>query len=935
MTKIRRFGAFFLLFSLLSGLFSPVRAQQPDPYVRAQTILSRMTTQEKVGQLFLIGFAGSDLRDTSPIYHLINDYRIGGVILSRSADNFDTDDDLPAHIQGMTTSLQQIANLAATSQQSSGYIPLLIGISQNGDGWPYDEILSELTPLPSLMALGAGWNDDLAYETGKTLGMELSTLGFNLILGPSLDVMDGWYQEGSESLGTATLGGNPYWVSRLGEAYLLGMRDGSTDNRGNSRLLIAAGRFPGLGSADRNPQNEIPTIRKTLDQLKSNELAPFFRAVSQVEGERPLSDALVVANARYQGLQGVISEQTTRPIGLDQASLNDLLRIEPLLTWRSNGGLLISDNLGNPALRSFLDPSGLNYDVHQVARSMFMAGNDILVMDRVVSSTEKDSFLTLSNTLAYFTQIYEVDAAFAQRVDASVMRILVAKQRLYPDWTIDAVTPPADGLANLAASQSSTAQAAAAGATLISPDAASLSSVLPRPPSTNDRITILTDDQRFAQCSTCVERTTVSVSALQSEVVRLYGSTAGGQISRSLLESYSFSDLNKIFTPHEQTIPVEESIRLADWLVVLLQREEANRPDSAAFSQLLAHRPDLIRNKRIVVFALDAPYYLDATEISKISAYYGLYGKSPAFIELAARILFQEHIPSGALPVSLPGIGIMLEEQLKPDPGQMIALSLDTTPEENGAFLLPDQPLPVPSFKVGDTLRLRTSVLLDHNQRQVPDGTIVRFSFALGNEPGLAQTMESITFDGIARVSYKIERGERLEVTASSEGAVNSTHLILDITGGQGAVITVIAPTPQPTTTMQPTEAPQPTEPSPTPAPPPPQERTTQVKEWFIAVLTAVLASVLIRWLSAQIYPMRWSLRMALCTAMGVMAVFTWLSLGLPGSRQLLMRYQTTGVLIVSLAGALLGALACRVWHWRELRRIPYSPVPNTPPRPR
>ena len=46
------------------------------------------------------------------------------------------------------------------------------------------------------------------------------------------------------------------------------------------------------------------------------------------------------------------------------------------------------------------------------------------------------------------------------------------------------------------------------------------------------------------------------------------------------------------------------------------------------------------RSKRVVVFAHDVPYELDATDISKLDTYYALYGASPSFVSLAARLLF-------------------------------------------------------------------------------------------------------------------------------------------------------------------------------------------------------------------------------------------------------------------------------------------------------
>ena len=136
-------------------------------------------------------------------------------------------------------------------------------------------------------------------------------------------------------------------------------------------------------------------------------------------------------------------------------------------------------------------------------------------------------------------------------------------------------------------------------------------------------------------------------------------------------------DLWRFLEKQEDLPPIENDLALADWVVFGALDYSNDRPESQALRRLLSERPDLLRNKRVVVFAINAPYYLDATDISKITAYYGLYSKVTPFAEVAAKVLFQELTPSGALPVSVPGIGYDLISATKPDPTQVISLSLD------------------------------------------------------------------------------------------------------------------------------------------------------------------------------------------------------------------------------------------------------------------
>ncbi len=94
-------------------------------------------------------------------------------------------------------------------------------------------------------------------------------------------------------------------------------------------LLVIAKHFPGSGSADRSNEQEVATVRKSLDQLKQIELAPFFA----VTGERDpaarswaITDGLLVSHIRYQGFQGNI-RATTRPVSFDAQALSSILSL--------------------------------------------------------------------------------------------------------------------------------------------------------------------------------------------------------------------------------------------------------------------------------------------------------------------------------------------------------------------------------------------------------------------------------------------------------------------------------------------------------------------------------------------------------------------------------------------------------------------------------
>jgi beta-N-acetylhexosaminidase len=221
---------------------------------------------------------------------------------------------------------------------------------------------------------------------------------------------------------------------------------------------------------------------------------------------------------------------------------------------------------------------------------------------------------------------------------------------------------------------------------------------------------------------------------------------------------------------------VDELLRPADWLVFLIQKSEATAFGSDALKLLLDQRPELVRDKKVVVFALDVPYDLDATEISKIDVYYALYGKTSPFIEVAARLLFEEISATGASPVSVPGIGYDLLRVTSPDPDQLISVSILGQGAEPRGYV------------AGDVVEASTGVLLDLNSHPVPDGTPVEFILSYQGDP-LTFSMERTTVAGVAIAPVTLERLGVLTIRAESEPARTSEILQLNI---QEGVVTVI-----------------------------------------------------------------------------------------------------------------------------------------------
>ncbi len=918
----------FLLIVGLSLFFSPVlthAAAPVDSQAEAKSLLQQMTTGEKIGQLFLINFSGTNVAEKSQIRDLIINYHIGGVILAQEYNNF-TDTDILANIQSLTSSLQTLAmepdptvpvTVGNPQNASSTSIPLFISISQDGNGFPSDQILSGLTSLPNAMAIGATWDPDMATQAGEVLGSELAALGINMLFGPSLDVVDSSNPESPALVGTNSFGGDPYWVGRMSQAFVSGLHQGSS-----GQLAVIAKHFPGLGGVDRDPQEEISTVMKSLEQLKQLELAPFFVVTNPGATTSSVIDGLLVSHIRYQGFQGNI-RATTRPVSLDATALSQLLSQDELSTWHNAGGLIVSDSLGSEAIRRFYTSAEVSYEPWQVARTAFLAGNDLLVLSNVRANNDLDEYTTLVKTLEFFVQKYQEDAIFAQRVDSTVERILACKIRQYPSMALTDVLPDSAALASVGLSDYLSASIAQHAATLISPSSAELVTLLPTAPSLYEYITVFTDVRAAQQCSTCAEQRILSITSFRNSLLRLYGPQSGNEILENRISSYSFNQLTEILDNiSEPSEPfLVDNLKRSDWVIFNVLEDEKGFPASDALKRILAERPDLLQDKNIIVFGYDTPYYLDATELSKVTAYYALYSQVPAFVDVAVRILMQEVKPAGDLPVSVSSVSYDLIQVTSPDPTQVIPLTL-LEPNEQ-----PDETLKVEAtqiaslsnLEIGETIVVQAGLIKDHNQHPVPDGTIVRFTFRVPGENIILQQKEVATVNGMAVTSYKIDRLDNLAVTAQSEPALTSNLLLLNIESGVAEVFAPTStPAPQPTPTLMLT-----------------QESTQQVTpeaevtnknvgypkpyDWLVIILV-VAAGFGLAYLIGFLWwgTVRWGLRSGLCAAIGGLVSFVYLNLGLPGTLSWVERSGTWFVIEMALVGLLLGWIFALVWWMRK-----------------
>ncbi|MBI1297692.1 hypothetical protein GC175_22380 [bacterium] len=875
---------------------SPTPIPGPDDILDRQIneMIARMSVAERVGQLFIVDFQGSTAGADADIAELIREYHIGGVVLNPQNGNFRNDDpNAPRQIAVLTNQLQALAynivlpddqaldppevllNQSAPAafnplQQTTPQIPLLIGIEQNGDGYPGSSLRSGFTTLPPQMALGATWNPELARSVGAIVGRELSAVGVNMLLGPSLDVLDQPRPEPVGGLGIHTFGGDAFWVGKMGQAYVRGVHEG-----GNGRVATIAGHFPGQGGSDRRPDEEVATIQKSLQELRHTELQPFAAVTQRAssllryDGDPAATDGLMSGHVRYSSFQG--SRERTPPISL-ATELETILALDEFATWRNQGGVVMSDALGVPSIRRYYDPTLQEFPRRRVALEAFQAGNDLLYLANFSLDDNWDAARNnIRETILFFRERYTSDPDFAARVDNSLQHILRLKVRMYdvaleeesdaavaeattkaptplpspetettpapasvadvagtptpaPEAVLRAITIPIERVLTGSRAlrvltgpmreeaQSLVGQVAREAVTILSPDPRGLADPLPAAPQAEEKIVIFTDSRTFEECDDCPSQTVLAPNALEEVMLRLYGPNATNQIQLDQVQSITFEELNAVLNdtaPDNLVQQVEEAISEADWLIfAMLDVDVARAPNSDAVKQFLRLRSDRLLGKRIVVLALNAPYFLDSTEISKLTAYLGIYSKTQPFLEAAVRTIFRSTQAAGSPPVAVSGTRYSnLIERLEPDPDQTIELHLlnagiaagpTATVEASTTNIQAD-------LAIGDVIVVETGIIVDRNGNPVPDGTQVNFRLIYEGAELALPVDPMPTRQGKARLAITLERSGILRVSARSVEANTSTLIVVNTQGSDAASIEIVMPTPTLAPTFVPT----------------------------------------------------------------------------------------------------------------------------------
>ncbi|MFI0962274.1 glycoside hydrolase family 3 protein [Streptomyces sp. NPDC021080] len=292
-----------------------------------RALISRMTLEEKVGQLFVMRVYGhsatapdqadidANLKEIGvrTAADLIAKYRVGGIIYFAWAHN--TRD--PHQIAALSNGIQR-----ASLEQPRG-LPVLISTDQ--EHGIVARVGKPATLFPGAMALGAGGSRADARTVGRIGGAELRAIGIRQDYSPDADVN---VNPANPVIGVRSFGADPDAVAGLVAAEVKGYQ--------SSGVAATAKHFPGHGDTAVDSHFGFPVITHSRELWSQLDAVPFRAAI------RAGIDSIMTAHIMVPALD---------PAG-DPATLS-----HPILTGILRGelgydGVVVTDALGMEGVRT-------------------------------------------------------------------------------------------------------------------------------------------------------------------------------------------------------------------------------------------------------------------------------------------------------------------------------------------------------------------------------------------------------------------------------------------------------------------------------------------------------------------------------------------------------------------------------------------------------
>lgn len=337
-----------------------------------------MTLQQKVAQMFMVSFYGTQLTEIETAF--LRDVQPGAaVIFGRNVES-------PAQVTALTNAYQE----AVTAHDG---LPLLIAVDQ--EGGPIQHLQAGFTRFPTPMLLTATQDENLAYELGAAMAAEMRAVGLNMNLAPVADLLT---NPANPIIGRRSFGSDPKMVAPILTGFIRGLQDNG--------VVATVKHFPGHGDTSEDSHLVLPAIHHDRERLAALELRPFVAAFDAGVS------TVMVAHIWFSAY-----DEEALPSSLSANVVGGLLREE-----LGYDGLIMTDALDMDAVDTGYDPS-------QAAIRAIAAGNDLVAIGAHVGTQRIRQAI---DDVVAAVRAGQIPLA---RIDASVARIMAVKAQYgVLDW---------------------------------------------------------------------------------------------------------------------------------------------------------------------------------------------------------------------------------------------------------------------------------------------------------------------------------------------------------------------------------------------------------------------------------------------------------------------------------------------------------------------
>jgi beta-N-acetylhexosaminidase len=402
-------------FSASSATAGPSRVVGDSTSEWVESTLSRMTLEEKIGQLFVPRIYGTtaDTRDPDAVTQnraefgvdnavgLVERYDVGGLIYF--AANITTP-------RALATFGNRVQAVAATEGVP---VPVLTAIDQ--EQGQVVRVGPPATMFPGSMALGASRSVEDAWQAARITGVELRAMGVLQDYAPVADVN---VNPANPVIGVRSFASNQGLVSRLVRVQVDGYQAAG--------VAATAKHFPGHGDTGTDSHTDLPVITHSAEQVARIDLRPFEAAID-AGVDSIMTAHIVVPAVDGSGLPSTLSRTILtgllrERLGYDGVIVTDSLRMQGVRTMFPDGEVAV--RAIEAGADQLLDPPNL-----PVA---FEAVLDAAVSGRLPSQRIDDSvrrILQMKHTRGFTTvQAVSVDPALVDAVVGAPAHQAVAQR---------------------------------------------------------------------------------------------------------------------------------------------------------------------------------------------------------------------------------------------------------------------------------------------------------------------------------------------------------------------------------------------------------------------------------------------------------------------------------------------------------------------------